>query len=141
MSIEENRALVWKAYDTTFNRRDPAGARSCYAEAYVGHMPHHPQPIGLDQLEQEGLGIVTGFPDITVKFEDSFGDGDRLVVRHSFVGTHTGPWLGLPPTGKRIAYSGTDIYRFADGAIVEEWAQPDIFGVLVQLGMVAVPVG
>jgi len=134
MSMDEHRALVWRAYDTTFNRHDPAGARDYYAADYIGHMPHHPQPVGLDELEAEGAGIVAAIPDVTVRFEDAFGSGDRLVVRHTFVGTHTGPLLGIPPTGKRITFSGTDIYRFADGVIVEEWAQPYMFGLLAQLG-------
>jgi predicted ester cyclase len=141
MSIEEHRALVWRAYDTTFNKGDPAGARSYYAAGYVGHLPHHPQPVGLDELEAEGNQLVAALSDISVTFEDAFGSDDRLVVRHRFAGTHTGPWLGIPPTGKRITYSGTDIYRFADGVIAEEWAQPDIFGVLSQLGVLPAMAG
>lgn len=133
MSVEDHREVVWRAYDTTFNKKDPAGARGCYAADYVCHMPHHPQPIGVDELEAEGLDIIAGMPDVTVSFDDAFGSDDRLVVRHTFVGTHTGKLLGMPPTGRRLTISGTDIYRFADGVIVEEWSQPNLFGLLAQL--------
>ena len=49
--------------------------------------------------------------------------------------------MGILPTNRRIAMSGTDIYRFADGKIAEEWAQPDIFGLLQQLGALQTPAG
>ncbi|WP_395729612.1 ester cyclase [Nakamurella sp.] len=139
VSVEENRALVWQAYDTTFNRHDPEAARSCYAAGYVGHMPHHPQPVGRDGLIAESNEILAALPDVTVTFDDAFGTDDRLVVRHSFVGTHTGPLMGIPPTGRLLTFSGTDVYRIVDGEIVEEWSQPDLFGVLNQLGVIPAP--
>jgi len=62
-------------------------------------------------------------------------------VRHLLTGTHQGALMGIPPTGKEIALSGTDIYRFVDGKIAEEWAQPDLFGLLSQLGVIPAPTG
>lgn len=139
MTNDEHRAMVWRAYDTTFNRKDPAGARHCYDAGYVGHMPHHREPIGIDELEAEGNDIVAAFPDVTVTFEDAFGAGDRLVVRHTITGTHRREWMGIPPTEKIFRMSATDIYRFENGKVAEEWAQPDIFGVLRQLGVIPDP--
>jgi|SRR6478752_1139756 predicted ester cyclase len=141
MSTDEHRAIVWRAYDTTFNKRDPVGAREYYAADYVGHMPHHQGPTGIDELEADGNNILAAFPDVTVTFLDAFGAGDRLVVRHLLTGTHQGALMGIPPTGKEIALSGTDIYRFVDGKIAEEWAQPDLFGLLSQLGVIPAPTG
>jgi predicted ester cyclase len=139
MSSEEHQAIVWRAYDTTFNKKHPAGARDCYSNEYIGHMPHHPEPIGIDELEAEGDDIIAAVPDVAVIFDDVIGAGDRLVVRHTFTGTHQGAWMGIPPTGKKITFSGTDIYRFVNGKVAEEWAQPDIFGVLHQLGVIPAP--
>jgi predicted ester cyclase len=102
-------------------------------------MSVHPQPIGFDGLELDGRNIIEAIPDVTVSFEDSFGEGDRLVVRHLLTGTHKGTLMGIPPTDKTIMMSGTDIYRFVDGKIAEEWAQPDIFGLLQQLGALPTP--
>ena len=57
-----------------------------------------------------------------VQFEDVIGSGDRLVVRYLFTGAHRGDLLGIPATGRRVEFSGTDIYRIAGGRIAEEWA-------------------
>ena len=138
MTTDTYRELVWRAYDTTFNQRNPAGARDCYAADYRCHMSLHPQPIGFEGLELDGQNIIEAIPDVTVTFEDTFGDGDRLVVRHLITGTK-GTLMGIPPTDKTISMTGTDIYRFADGKIAEEWAQPDIFGLLQQLGALPTP--
>ena len=139
MTTDAHRELVWRAYDTTFNQKNPAGARDCYADDYRCHMSLHPQPVGVDGLELDGKNIIEAIPDVTVTFEDAFGDGDRLVVRHLFTGTHRGSLMGIPPTDKTITMTGTDIYRFVDGKIAEEWAQPDIFGLLQQLGALPTP--
>ena len=141
MTTDAHRELVWRAYDTTFNKRNPAGARNCYSDDYRCHMSLHPEPIGVDGLELDGQNILAAIPDVTVTFEDAFGDGDRLVVRHLLTGTHKGSLMGIPPTDKTIAMTGTDIYRFADGKIAEEWAQPDIFGLLQQLGALPAAAG
>jgi len=136
MSVNDHKTVVWRAYDITFNQRNPAGARDCYAPDYRCHSSIHPGPIGFDELEAGGQEIVDAFPDVTVSFEDVFGEGDRLVVRHLFHGTHLAEFKGIPATGKQVTFSGTDIYRLADGRIAEEWAQPDVFAMLRQLGVV-----
>jgi predicted ester cyclase len=71
--------------------------------------------------------------------EDQVAEGDRVVVRLTFTGTHTGPWMGLPPTGKPVTVKGMALYRLQDGKIVEQWTIGDTFGLLRQLGAVAEP--
>ena len=83
MTEEDYRELVWRAYDTTFNKRNPAGARGCYADDYRCHMSLHPEPIGVDGLELDGQSILDAIPDVTGSFEDTFGDGDRLGARRT----------------------------------------------------------
>ena len=62
--------------------------------------------------------------------------GDKVVVRWTLHGTHTGEFWGVPPTHKVITYSGINIWRLRDGKIVEEWGSMDMLSVLQQLGLV-----
>ena len=62
--------------------------------------------------------------------------GDKEVVRWTIRGTHTGELMGIPPTGKQVAWTGITIYRLADGKIVEEKGEEDALGFLQQLGVV-----
>ena len=62
-----------------------------------------------------------GFPDIHYTVEDMIGEGDRLVARWSTKGTHKGEFMGIPPTGRSVAFSGIEIVRMVGDKAVEEF--------------------
>jgi len=108
-------------------KRTQPPARDCYSVDYVGHRPHHPEPIGIDKVEAEGNDIIVALPDVTVIFEDTFGAGDRPSRpaqdhRHPSAGMDG----GIPPTGKQISLSGGPTSTVVNGNIAQEWARPDI---------------
>jgi predicted ester cyclase len=49
-------------------------------------------------------------------------------------GTHRGVFLNVPPTGRRVAIAGIDMFRVRDGALVEAWVSSDVFGLVQQIG-------
>ena len=63
--------------------------------------------------------------------------GDRVAVRLRVTGTHKGEFLGIRPTGKQIDYQSSEIYRFRDGLIAEEWICSDTLTLLTQIGGVS----
>jgi predicted ester cyclase len=65
-----------------------------------------------------------------------FGSDDRVVVRWTVHGTHTGPFAGLSPTQKKIAVRGISLYRLRDGKITETRNLPDLLALLTQLGAI-----
>ena len=66
--------------------------------------------------------------------EDQIAEGDTVVTRWSFRGTHRGELFGIAPTGKAVTMSGIFIDRIADGQVVEHWDEADILGLMEQLG-------
>ena len=56
-----------------------------------------------------------------------------------FEGTHTGDFQGLPPTHRKVTFSGLELNRFVDGRVAEHWFQLDSLTLLQQLGMAVVP--
>ena len=85
------------------------------------------------------VSYTTAFPDLELTTEDIVAEGDKVAIRNTWRGTHQGSFHGLPPTGKRVAFTGTDIIRFVDGRIAEQWADLDALGLMQQLG--AFPAG
>jgi steroid delta-isomerase-like uncharacterized protein len=77
------------------------------------------------------------FPDLRVTVEDLIAEGDKVVGRNSVTGTHRGAYMGVPATGRTIAYNEIFIFRFEDGRIAETWGVVDVFAQLKQLGVVA----
>ena len=59
-----------------------------------------------------------------------------MAVRQTWRGTHTGNFLGIPPTGKQVVFTSTEFYRVAGGKLAEEWVELDMLGLLQQLGAI-----
>lgn len=76
------------------------------------------------------------FPDLHIRIDDIIAEDDRVVVRWFATGTHTGDGLGIPPTGKKVAFSGIAIARVQGGKIVEGWNAFDELGMMRQLGVI-----
>jgi steroid delta-isomerase-like uncharacterized protein len=77
-----------------------------------------------------------GFPDIQWTLEEMVAEGDKVAARFTMRGTHLGTFFGAPSTGKTIAVQALNIYRLSHGQIIEETGQPDLLGLLQQIGAV-----
>jgi steroid delta-isomerase-like uncharacterized protein len=80
-----------------------------------------------------------GFPDVEIRAEDYIAEGDKVVKRWVFRGTHKGEYAGIPPTGKTVTLRGMTLYRLAGGKIKEMYWNYDVFGLLQQLGAIPAP--
>ena len=78
--------------------------------------------------------LHSAFPDLAVMVEDVFGEGDKVLVRHRWTGTHRGEILGIAATGRSVTVQAMNVFRIADGKIVERWGGPDLYGLIQQLG-------
>jgi steroid delta-isomerase-like uncharacterized protein len=74
------------------------------------------------------------FPDFQIGIHDTMAEDDKVTVRVLLEGTHSGPGLGVPPTGRRIRISGIVIIRISKGLFVEAWNSWDQLGLLRQIG-------
>jgi steroid delta-isomerase-like uncharacterized protein len=80
--------------------------------------------------------LYRAFPDLHITVEDLIEEGDKVVERDTVTGTHQGEFMGLPPTGKSVAYNEIFIMRFVNGRIAEIWGVVDVFSLMRQLGMI-----
>jgi predicted ester cyclase len=80
--------------------------------------------------------LHNAFPDFKAMIDDIVAEGDKVVVRQTWSGTHKGDWMGVPPTGKGVSFGVIDIIRFDGGKVVEHWGQIDSMGMMVQLGVI-----
>lgn len=66
-------------------------------------------------------------------------EGDYVFAWGVVEGTHKGDFLGVAPTGRKVIFNAPDLYRIADGKIVEEWAGDDVLAILTQIGAFTLP--
>jgi steroid delta-isomerase-like uncharacterized protein len=76
------------------------------------------------------------FPDIKIQVERTVMQGDLVAAHCRVTGTHTGPTLGLPPTGKPIDFGGMVIVRVSNGQFQEGWNCFDFLTMYQQIGAV-----
>jgi steroid delta-isomerase-like uncharacterized protein len=137
----ENIRVVRAALDA-INRGDMAALAATVTPDYV-----RDDLAGAFQLEGAGgaaalaafiTTLRTAVPDFTFEIVDIFGNEERVALQFRLTGTHSGPYLDLPPTGHAIAINGVGHYRFRDGRIWINSQLLDMAGLMRQLG---VPVG
>jgi steroid delta-isomerase-like uncharacterized protein len=106
----------------------------------VFHIPGNPEPMRGPTGYLAVIGMMrSGFPDIQWTLEEMIAEDDRVAARFTMHGTHQGSFFGVPPTGKTIAVQAMNFYRLSGGQFVEERGQPDLLGLLQQIGAVPTP--
>jgi steroid delta-isomerase-like uncharacterized protein len=80
--------------------------------------------------------LYRAFPDLHITVEELIAEGDKVVERDTVTGTHLGEYMGVPPTGKSVAYNEIFIMRFAGGRIAEIWGVVDVVSQMRQLGLI-----
>ena len=89
-----------------------------------------------------GFAVLhSAFPDLRATVEDEIADGDKVVVRSTWRGTHQGEFQGIPATGKQVSFPVIDIVRFENGKAVEHWGLVDAMSLMQQLGAIPGPGG
>lgn len=81
--------------------------------------------------------IMAAFPGSSLTIDEEIVDGDRVALRFTQSGTHTGEFMGLSPTGRPFAMSGQTVLHFRNGRVIERWSTADMFGLMVQLGAIS----
>jgi predicted ester cyclase len=139
-SADDNR-IVASGWIDAFNARDDAAEAAARSADYIAHAPESIESAALDGDAWVGfLGVfVEGFPDLHLEVQDSSADQNMVAQRILFTGTHTGPFRGLPPTGRTVRFSGLEINRMVDGRVAEHWFQLDAVTLFEQLGLRVVP--
>jgi steroid delta-isomerase-like uncharacterized protein len=135
-SIETNKQVVRKLFDTCFNQGQIDLLYELVAPEYVGPRGE----TGPGGFASTIKGILSAVPDIHYTVEDVVAEGDRVVVRWKWEGTQKGPFRGFPATQKHIVDTGIAIFRIDGGKIAQGWLQTDQLGFLQQIGAVPVDV-
>ena len=137
---ERNKAAS-RRWIEVFNQRDYAAEADVRTPDFVAHAPAslEPDPLDSEAWTRFLSGFVAGFPDLRLTVVESVGEGDLVAQMIHFEGTHTGDFQGLPPTHRKVTFSGLELNRFVDGRVVEHWFQMDSLTLLQQLGLVVVP--
>jgi predicted ester cyclase len=140
MSIEENKDLIRRkeTVDASQIRKNAAAKKDEFcAPEFILHMSTG--DLKLKEYHQWAVDMAAAFPDLKIIPDDIIAEGDKVVARCKFTGTHKGLYMGIAPTGKKVNFESIAIYRIAGGLVVETWGIMDLLGMMQQLGVIPRP--
>jgi predicted ester cyclase len=132
-----DHAVTMRSTYERISAGDIAGFGELIADDFVEHdvVPGVP-PTKQGTLEYFRM-LLTAFPDMRMEVEDLIAENDKAVARVKASATHQGEFMGVAPTGKRVAVQLIDIMRFDDaGLVCEHWGVVDMLSLMQQLGVV-----
>jgi steroid delta-isomerase-like uncharacterized protein len=137
----DNAVIVRNFIDQILNQGEIDQAGRYVWEDVVEQVPLPGQGPGLGGLQDVLRGMKAAFPDMHWKIEEQISEGDRVMSRFTWTGTHRGPFLGIPPTGRQVSVWGIAIDRLVDSRIKQTRIIMDTLGMMAQMGVISPPGG
>jgi steroid delta-isomerase-like uncharacterized protein len=138
MSKEANLAALGK-FAEAVNTGNFELFKEVVSAENIDHDPAPGQVAGPEGYRMFFSRMRAAFPDLQAAPETMVADEDSIAFAYTITGTHNGPLMGIPPTGKKIKIRGVQISKFKDGKMVERWGSSDELGMLQQLGVMEAP--
>lgn len=137
--MQSNSAIVRRFIEETINRRQIDSAAQFAWEDVVEQVPFPGQGPGLEGLKDVLRGMRVAFPDLYFSVEEQIAEGDKVVTRFEWTGTHRGEFLGVAATGRSVKVWGMVIDRLQSGRIKDTRIIMDMLGLMMQLGVFPPP--
>src|SRR5215211_1035568 len=138
-TTEENKALFRRTYEELLNGGDLAVADELVTPEFVNHEAPPGRDRGPGSMRGLATMLRTAFPDLHFEIEELVAEGETVAGRLTMSGTHEGPLMGTPPTGRWMRQAHMHFVRFREGLAVEQWGVRDDLGMRQQLGVIPEP--
>jgi steroid delta-isomerase-like uncharacterized protein len=138
MSTETNKILARRVFDEVLNSKNLDLLDELAAPDYIEHSPLPGQRTGIEGIRDRYTMLFDAF-EFRFAVDDVIAEGDKVVLRWTQTGTHVGPLFGMPATGRSSRTTGIEIWRVDNGRLAEHWDVVDVYGQLMQLGLLPEP--
>ena len=139
MSEAENIATVGRFVEEVINQGRLDAANELVEEDFIELDPLPGQRQGREGLKEVIAMIRAGFPDIDWVIDETVAEGEKVVSRFTWTGTHKGAFLGIPATSNRVTVHGVVIDRLSAGKMADSRILMDTFSLMQQLGVIPAP--
>jgi predicted ester cyclase len=138
-TVERNKTGFRSVYEEGLNEGNLAVADELIDPEFLDREAHPGGNRGPESLRHLITMLRTAFPDLRFTIEALVAEGDTVAGRLTMNGTHTGPLMGMPPTGRKVRQAHMHFVRFRDGKAVEHWGVRDDMGMMRQMGLMPEP--
>ncbi len=127
--LAANKDLVRRFYAEAINGRDVGAVDRLLTEDFT----HDGEQRGRAGQRVAVAAFLDAFDDLHNEILLLLAEGDLVAAHQRWTGTHTGPFAGVPATGRAVEFTSTAVLRIVDGFIAEAWDQVDVAGLMGQL--------
>jgi steroid delta-isomerase-like uncharacterized protein len=134
-TLEENRVACRRWFEDVWNNgRESVIDEMIAPDAVAGGLAQHGRPlVGPAAFREFYRPMKSALPDIRITVDDVIAEGDQTACRLTARGTHTGPGLGVPPSGRAVTFTAIVWLRWRDGQVVQAWNEFDAASVMAQI--------
>jgi steroid delta-isomerase-like uncharacterized protein len=133
--MKSKSAIVRQFLENVLTGGDIESTGQYFWDDVMEEVPFPGQGPGLEGLKEVLKGMRAAFPDLKWVVEEQVEDADKVVTRFTWSGTHQGPFLGIPATGRRVHVWGIVIDKFDGEKIRSTRILMDALGLQAQLGV------
>jgi steroid delta-isomerase-like uncharacterized protein len=137
--MQDNSAIVRRFIEETINQGQIDSVGQFVWEDVTEQVPFPGQGPGLEGLKDVLRGMRAAFPDLYYSVEEQIAEGDKVLTRFEWTGTHQGEFLGVPATGRSVRVWGMVVDRLQAGRIKDTRIIMDAVGLMMQLGVYPPP--
>lgn len=136
MSVEENKALTRFFYDEIVNQKKRELIDEWVSEDFVEHEVFPGLPARGPRALKASFDMFTAvLTDLRITPDELIGEGDKVVMRGTMSGIHSGEFMGIPPTNKSFKVNVIDVIEYRDGKATAHWGVTDLAAMMKDLGI------
>jgi predicted ester cyclase len=138
MSTGQNKTITRRYFQELWNQNNPEVIDEILVPEVLAQASVQPFR-GADAFRQRSKSLRSVYSEVSSTVEDQIAADDKVLVRWTFYGKHTGEYLSAKPTGKEAVATGMNLSRLAGDKIEEVWVESDDLDERQQLGVVTLP--
>jgi steroid delta-isomerase-like uncharacterized protein len=137
--MNHSKEIIRRFIEEVLNKGNIEASGKFFHDDMVEQVPLPGQGPGIDGLKNVLRGFSSAFPDMRWAIEEQIAEGDKVVTRFEWTGTHRGIFLGVPATGRAVKVWGIVIDHLQNGKIKDTRIIMDTLGMMMQMGVIPAP--
>jgi predicted ester cyclase len=134
----DNKTIVREYIEKVINTGDVSLVGAFVSPDYVEVFDNIVYHVGIEGAKDHIAGVRNTYPDLELSIEKQLAEGDWVVTCYTMRGTHSGLWMNIKPTGKKIEVTGVNIDKVVNGKIVEHGGAANLFHAFLDIGAIEI---
>jgi predicted ester cyclase len=134
----DNKLLVKEYIEKVINTGNVHIISKFISPDYVEIYNNKRHSLGIEGAKEHIIGVRKTYPDLELSIDQQIAEGEWVVTCYTMRGTHTGLWMGIKPTGKKIEVTGVNVDKIIESKSAEHGGAVNLFNALLDIGAIKI---